>query len=527
MAITRRSFLQTGGMAAAGLAIAHGDAARGPKPRAALDLSTLARFVDPLPIPPRAQAVSYQRDGARNIPCYRTEMRQVESRIHRDLPSTRFWSFGSTFPGPTFDTRSGEGLWIEWVNNLPMTHFLPIDRTIHGAGPGIPDVRAVVHVHGARVPPEGDGQPEQWFVPGKSARYYYPNDQDAATLWYHDHTMGINRLNVFAGLMGVYLIRDETEEALNLPNGDREIPLLICDRIFDGNAQLDYPTSDDPAAPWVPEVFGEAMLVNGKLFPHVEVERRRYRFRVVNGSNGRFLRLALSHGPPFHQIGSDQGLLAAPVAVETLSLAPAERADLVVDFSGRGGDDVLLTNDQQPIMQFRVARAATQDASALPDRLRRVPRAREADAVRVRTHTLGEDLDLTARPMRMLLNGAGWHMPVTERPVIDTTEIWDLVNLTDDSHPIHLHLVRFQILERRKFDLYAYSSEKRVTYTGPSVPPDPAEAGWKDTVRADPGMVTRIIIHFDGYVGRYMWHCHILEHGDNEMMRPYEVVERS
>jgi spore coat protein A len=226
------------------------------------------------------------------------------------------------------------------------------------------------------------------------------------------------------------------------------------------------------------------------------------------------------------QIGSDQGLLAAPVVVEHLHLAPAERADVVVDFASRAaGDELVMQNDGQPVMQIRVSRArAAASITPLPATLRTVPRLAEAEAVRTRVHALAEDEDLLARPMRMLLNNTGWHKPVTEQPTIDTTEIWSLVNITDDTHPIHLHLVRFQILDRRKFDVFTYRSEGRLAFTGPPVPPTPAEGGWKDTVRADAGMVTRIIMRFEGYTGRYMWHCHILEHSDNEMMRPFEVL---
>ena len=152
-------------------------------------------------------------------------------------------------------------------------------------------------------------------------------------------------------------------------------------------------------------------------------------------------------------------------------------------------------------------------------------RCDESDAVATRIHTLSEDDDLLARPMRMLLNSTRWHMPVTERPRLGTTEIWSLANVTDDSHPIHLHLVRFQILDRRNFDAFSLSESRAASCSpGPPLPPDPCEAGWKDTVRADPDMITRIIVRFDGYAGRYMWHCHILEHGDNEMMRPFEIV---
>jgi spore coat protein A len=498
-----------------------------PGPRrsaSSLRADTLAKFVDALPIPPKAQPSGSRNVPAPNTVCYQAAMRAIESRLHRDLPPTRLWSFGSTFPGPTVEVRRGQGVWIEWINRLPKKHFLPIDHTIHGAEPDKPEGRAVVHVHGAKVPPESDGYPERWLESGASASYYYPNDQNAATLWYHDHTMGINRLNVYAGLMGVYLIRDAAEDELNLPRDRYDIPLLICDRLLLSNGQLDYPTSGNPESPWVEDATGDAYLINGKLFPYLNVEPRKYRFRMINGSNGRFLRLGLDEGPAIHQIATDQGLMSGPVEVSRVRLGPAERVDVVIDFAGHQGREIVIENDGLPIMQFRVARAAVRDASALPATLRPVEALKESDAVRTRIHTLSEVDDLLARPTRMLLNRTRWHMPVTEQPRIDTTEVWSLVNVTEDSHPIHLHLVRFQILDRRNFDAFNYQSQDRIVFTGPPLPPDPAEAGWKDTVRADPGMITRIIVRFEGYTGRYMWHCHVLEHGDNEMMRPFDVV---
>jgi spore coat protein A len=451
-------------------------------------------------------------------------MRAIESRVHRDLPPTLFWSFGTTFPGPTFEARRGQGLWIDWVNQLPKKHFLPIDHTIHGAEAGVPEGRAVVHVHGARVPPESDGYPERWVETGTSASYYYPNDQDAATLWYHDHTMGINRLNVYAGLMGVYVVRDAVEDALNLPRDQYDIPLLICDRLLRSDGQLDYPTSGNPESPWVEDATGDAILINGRLFPFLDVEPRKYRFRLINGSNGRFLRLSIVDGPAMHQIATDQGLMASPVEVERVRLAPAERCDVVIDFAGARNRQIVIENDGQPIVQLRVSGAAVSDRSAVPHTLRNIEPLKDTVATRTRIHTLSQEDDLLARPMRMLLNRTRWHMPVTEQVELDTTEIWNLVNLTDDSHPIHLHLVRFQILDRRNFDSFNYQSQGRIVFTGPPLPPDPSEAGWKDTVRADPRMITRIIIRFEGYAGRYMWHCHLLEHGDNEMMRPLDIV---
>jgi len=351
-------------------------------------------------------------------------------------------------------------------------------------------------------------------------------------LWYHDHALGINRLNVFAGLLGAFFVRDEFEDALNLPRGKYEIPLLLYDRIFDLEGQLNYPVSaDDPKSPWVPEVFGDAVLVNGKIFPYLEVEPRKYRFRVLNGANGRFFHLTLSAGQTsgrlaFHQIGTDQGLLSAPVSLQRLSIAPGERADVIVDFSGYGGASVILRNDTLNVMQFRVAEKGPRDESRLPQVLRDVPRIPESSAVKTRMLTLVEVDDLVQRPVKMLLNNAHWSMPVTENPVLDSVEIWNLINLTDDAHPIHLHLVRFQILDRRACNISAYWATGEVRYTGPVVPPEPGEAGWKDTVRADPGMVTRIIVRFEGFTGRYVWHCHILEHEDNEMMRPFDVVAR-
>ena len=221
-------------------------------------------------------------------------MRQFAAKAHRDLPATTMWGYDNSSPGPTLETRSGEGLLVEWVNNLPPAHLLPIDHNLHGAEADKPDVRAVVHVHGAKTPPESDGYPEAWYVPGKSAIYYYPNQQDAAALWYHDHTMGINRLNIYAGLFGLFTIRDQAEEALNLPGGRYEIPLIIYDRSFRRDGRLDYPTSGIADAPWVPEAFGEAMMVNGRIFPYLDVEPRKYRFRLLNAANGRFFHLSLS-----------------------------------------------------------------------------------------------------------------------------------------------------------------------------------------------------------------------------------------
>ena len=495
--------------------------------RPLLNVHSLAQFVDPLPVP-RTIAPDGTRSSPDNaairLPYYRLSMQQMESRVHRDLKPTRMWGFGGGSPGPTFETRSGQGLLVEWVNDLPKQHFLPIDHTVHGAEADKPDVRVVTHLHGAKAPAKSDGYPDDWYVPGKSAVYHYPNNQDAAALWYHDHALGITRLNIYAGLFGMLIIRDHHEDALNLPGGKYEVPLLLCDRSFDRDGQLYYPTSGDPQSPWVSEVFGDAILVNGKLFPYLEVEPRKYRFRLLNAANARFFHLAFSNGQEFHQIGTDLGLLPAPVALKNLLIAPGERADLIVDFSGRGGENIVLTNDAFTVMQFRVLKTGAAATGSLPSSLRPVPKMGEDLAVKTRVLTLGEKDELTGMARMMLLNNAHWNMPVTENPALGSVEIWNLLNFTDDSHPIHLHLVRFQILDRRSFEPEAYYHGGKIQYIGQPVPPAPNEAGWKDTVQAHPGMVTRIIARFDGFPGRYVWHCHILEHEDNEMMRPYDVI---
>lgn len=522
--MTRRQFFYTG------LASAWMRKPASPSAKTLLDTNRLPKFVDCLPIPRRAQPVSIRADPQgieTELPCYRLHMRAMAAQVHRDLPATRMWGFESAVPGPTIETRRGEPLVIEWVNDLPREHFLPVDYSIHGSGAHVPAVRTVVHLHGGRVPPESDGYPERWFQPGSSCVNFYPNVQDATMLWYHDHAMGITRLNILAGLFGLYIIRDTVEDALALPKGERELPLVLCDRSFDEHGQLYYPISGNPGKPWVSEFFGEAILVNGKLFPYCDVQPVKYRLRLLNASNSRFYYLSLSNGASFWQIGSDQGLLTSRVELKRLTIAPAERADLVVNFAGWAGREVVLKSDAYSILQFRVSTKADTEDPSLPKLLRPVKRILEREAARSRLLTLsgrGDPDDPTVPLEPMLLNNARWFDPVTENPELNTIEIWDLVNVTDDSHPIHLHLVRFQVLERRSFDLFTYLNDGKLRYTADPVVPDPNEMGWKDTVRTDPEMVTRIIVRFEGFAGRYVWHCHVLEHEDNEMMRPYDVL---
>ena len=522
--ITRRKFLAAGSLLAADAAIGW------PAPSAqaaSLDPSTLQAFVDPLPIPAIARPAGMRAnpdDAKEQLPHYRMAIQETMVKVHRDLPPTQMWTVGGSFPGLMLETPTAKGMIVEWQNQLPARHFLPIDHSLHGAGKDVPEVRAVIHLHGGRTPAESDGYPEEWIVPGKSQTCYYPSRQHAALLFYHDHTMGINRLNTYAGMMGLVILRDEREDVYGLPSGKYEIPLLICYRMLKTDGQLEYPVSEKKGEVWVPEVFGNAILANGKLLPYCDVEPRLYRFRVMNGSNGRFFRFSLANGAEFYQIGSDQGLLTAPVKLKRLSMAPAERADILIDFSQMAGERVEWVSDSFSILQFRVGKSAVRKSDALPQKLHQFERLAESSAVKTRRLTLDERMDDIQRSMGMLLNNTPWHAPITEKPVLNTTEIWELVNLTDDSHPIHLHLVRFQVLDRRRFDTFHFYEKGELRFTGPAVPPDANEMGWKDTVRADPGMVTRIIVPFEGYAGRYVWHCHVLEHEDNEMMRPFEVV---
>lgn len=501
--------------------------ARGMTSSNALDPAKLAQWVDPLPLPAVMKSSDLRPDPddtTRQIAFYRMQMEEIHQKVHRDLPPTRMWGFNGTSPGPIFETRSGQGLLVEWANHLPEKHFLPIDHTLCGAEADKPEVRCVVHLHGGRTPAASDGYPEDWVVPGKSFTYHYPNRQDAALLFYHDHTMGINRLNIYAGLQGMFVIRDDAEGALNLPNGRYEIPLMLYDRFLRADGQLEYPVSGDAKKPWVPEVYSNVILANGALAPYLDVEPRKYRLRVMNGSNGRFFRLSFGGGLQMQVVGGDQGLLQSPVEAKHVLLTPAERTDIVFDFSAHAGEKMVLKSDSFEILQFRVSKTRATDKSTVPATLRPVERIAEAKAVKTRRLTLDESMNDVQESMGMLLNKTPWHAPVTEKPVLNTTEIWELVNLTEDTHPIHLHMVRFQILDRRRFDVFAFQDTGELRYTGRSIPPDPEETGWKDTVRCEKGHVTRIIIPFEGYAGRYVWHCHLLEHEDNEMMRPYEVL---
>ena len=499
----------------------------------------LESYVTPLAIPP----VIRPRAGA---PPVQIHMSPFRHQAHRDLPAATMWGYNGMWPGPTFEVLKSQPISVKWMNRLPTKHFLPLDYTIHG-----------------------EGYPDAWVTSdGRSGSVrpadpcHYPNDQRATTLWYHDHALGITRLNVYAGLAGFYLIRDPEEDSFNLPSGPYEIPLMIQDRSFNADGSLLYPAAPQGTHPvWMQEFFGNAICVNGKATPFLEVEPRKYRFRMVNGSNSRFYHFTLVpadasgkrsgkpvDAPPFIQIGSDSGLLPAPLRLHYLIFSPGERFDIVIDFSEHKGMNLALVNDAPApyarggeivptdVMLFKVTKPlAEKDTSSLPETLVSWSPMDPAHAVRERTLALTEmDRPSDGYTMIGLLGQKHWDDPITEDPKAGSTEIWSFANTTGDVHPIHLHLVRFQVLNRQPFDAKTYVQTGKIVYTGIPMPPESNERpAWKDTVKTYARYITRVIAKFDLPAGtavkpgdefRYVWHCHVLEHEDNEMMRPYKIV---
>jgi len=549
---------------------------------------------------------------------------------------TWVWGYGGKIVGGTFLANSpaasfeavrGIPIQVTWINNISTPQMFAVDPTLHWANPnkfpmpmepvtappfppGYPEaqynVSLVTHLHGGEVRSDSDGYPEAWYtyngIQGpeygttaatdpNAAVFYYPNDQQGTTLWYHDHALGVTRINVMSGLAGFYLLRDpaDTVEPL-LPSGNYEVPLVIQDRTFTNDGQLFFDNAGiNPTIHpyWVPEFFGNTIMVNGKVWPFMNVDSGWYRLRFLDGSNARFYTLTFVEAItktiiPFYQIGSDGGYLKAPAPLTSLTIAPGERADILIDFSNlAAGTNVLLRNKAKApfpagatadprtvgqIMQFRVTgNAGFQQGVALPATLP-VPLNPTLTGLfpnlpmpsRQRILTLAEVMGALG-PLEVLLDGQKWHAPITENPINGATEEWMIVNPTADAHPIHLHLVQFQLVSRQKFNVAKYTTDwataNGVTWPlmealmNPTQPtalpltsylqgnPKPAplnEQGWKDTVQMNPEEVTIIRVRwaaqdgsaytFDPTAGPgYVWHCHILEHEDNEMMRPYEV----
>ena len=648
--IDRRCFLAYGGSTL--LAMFALDSTSIPRARGApiaggtLDVGKVPKFVTPLVIPPAMP------QSEPNV--YRIAARQhLQQMLPPPYPPTAVWSYGSTtdertfsVPAATIEAKRGTPIEVTWINELKEAggryrpHLFAVDQSLHWANPPGPrDARPeftatpgpyrgpvphVTHLHGmVDVDDWSDGYAEAWYLPDASnipsgfarfgswydffreksggrdwapgqATYRYPNSQRPCALWYHDHALGITRLNVYAGLAGLYLIRSDdpadnptvagSGAAAVLPSDDHELPLAIMDRSFNADGSLFYPDArrffDGYAGPfipanamppiWVPEFFANCMTVNGRTWPYHSVAQRRYRLRILNACNSRFLILRFSDpNVETWQIGTDGGLLRAPVRVRDVLLAPAQRTDLVVDFSRLAiGARVRLLNlgpdapfrdagEAAPadpgtsgqVMEFRVDRrpqgpdrttlpaqlvmpsiaalsGGTERPLALVEEMTPVTLAAKADE---KENQKEKERGGESVPHRAALGtfdpAAGqpkgiavkeWGDPVTENPTPGETEIWAFYNFTGDAHPMHVHDVLFQLVDRQEIDDETGRPEGRKR------PPKPEEDGWLDTVIAYPGEVTRIRARFVK-PGQFVWHCHITEHEDNEMMRPFRI----
>jgi FtsP/CotA-like multicopper oxidase with cupredoxin domain len=567
-------------------------------------------------------------------------------------------------PSLTIEAMHDRPVRVKWINDLVdadggyLSHLLPVDPTLHWAnppggttgrdtrpeftetpGPYTGPVPLVTHVHGAvGVGDESDGYAEAWYLPAANdiptgyatagtwyaffaakaaasygvgwgpgfATFQYPNPDRASTNWYHDHTLGMTRLNVYAGPAGFYLIRggpDGDKAVLDSRSGavavlpspaprenDKfppnktyyEIPIAIQDRSFDSDGSLFYPDSrtffdgivgdylpDGPFSPiWNPEFFGNMMMVNGNTWPFQTVEQRRYRLRLLNGCQSRFLILDFNQIPGVEvwAIANEGGFLTAPVNLTAtngnrLLMGLAERADLVVDFTNVPVGDYVLANvgpdepfgggtpgvDFEPadpaatgqVLQFRVVPPVGPDPTTPPQFLQLPPVAPLPAEQRTRPLALIEraatghdaaDEELEG-PVEALLGvvTAGmaeerlWMDVVSENPGVGDTEVWEFYNTTGDAHPMHIHEVAFEVVNREGLVLDADGEAVQpVQLDGVVMPPESWETGVKDTVVALPGQVTRVRAHFN-HPGQFVWHCHIVEHEDNEMMRPYRI----
>jgi spore coat protein A len=597
--VTRRRFLTYGLGAGASLVVlrkvgTHAGLISARSPLAAAQASPpLTKFTETLPVPP---AIDLTGGGSPSL-----AMAPGSHQFHAQLGAAATFGYGGAeYLGPTLLVKHGQPVSITFPNNLG-AHPLAgsIDTTLGGAVAADKTTpRASVHVHGGLTPPQFDGHPQDTYLPGSSKTYNYLNGQEAGTIWYHDHALGITRLNVYAGLAGYYLIRDQFDTGLAgnplglpAPYGTYELPLVLQDRTFNANGTLFYDTAGvNPAVhpQWVPEFFGDVAVVNGKAWPNLTVAPGLYRFRIVNGSDARFYNLRLSvNQANIIQIGSDGGLLNAPVNVGQLLLAPGERADVLIDFSRfKNGTTIVLQNNAvtpfpggprnkrkggapiPQLMQFTVNTMLPPFQGAIPATLRGGPGqpptiTPPTRPPAVRNLPLNEILDpTTGFPLAVLLNNLHFDTASIETPTQGTTEMWNLINTTADTHPIHLHLVQFQLLERQPFNSAAYlaawnaglpnpGAEGNGPHPAPSAdqfasgaakPPDRNEQGFKDTIRANPGEITRIVAKFPtpaqaGFnpdatytnaagqmLQGYVWHCHILEHEDNDMMLKYRAI---
>ncbi|MFG2881613.1 multicopper oxidase family protein [Streptomyces sp. NPDC048297] len=554
----------------------------------------LEKYVDPLP---RLMTAVPDRSVYRGAEYYELTMLQRPWQFHRDLGAGAVWGYwaknpsdpgnpiGMGYLGPTVVATKDCPTVVKYRTELPTTHLFQ-DRvdTLHKESPDhLPkglSVWNVVHHHGGFTPPQSDGLPLQWFssqgvhgegyatldpertAPNEAIYGYTNHEQTSCMLWYHDHAIGITSLNVYAGLAGAYLIRDPADKRLGLPEGEFEVPLILADRTFHSDGSLAYTLAQVDGA--------DTPVVNGKAYPFLAVQPRRYRLRILNASNSRIWRLRFNAGTktlPFWLIGTDDGF-RSPLRLENILIGSAERIDLIVDFSRvPPGTNVTLENFDAPvhfadgngpkipeIMQFQVTERLSgaswttpPEALSLPPvvPIRPTPQTPRRQFV-IYQPSVNETLTFNALPFMA---------PSDDFVKVGSTEIWEYINPQRDAHPVHVHLVNFQVLDRQPFDATAFQTdyEKWVAqglppvgkpvladyFTGPPTPPDPDEAlSYKDTVRVYSGMVTRIIQSFDvpGTIASipgsgtelpatYIHHCHILEHECDDLMRPWTIVQ--
>lgn len=531
----------------------------------------LSKYVQPLPVPGDGIVVASPTGGADT---YQFTLREISRQLHPQLPATPFWAYddGSGLGGQAGSfgmavaAQSGTPVRASFTNNLPGTYpdWIPVDTRLTAQPDRV--VRAMQHLHGGFVAADSDGNPAvdfDGFGPGETQEVFYTNQlpqMPASLLWFHDHAFGATRLNVFAGLAAAYILRDAHDTGTEpnpagIPGGAYEIPLVIQDRQFNADGTFRYPVSDIPGSVWIGEYFGDVMLVNGKVWPFLDVEPRLYRFRILNGCNARILNLGLG-GARLWQIGGEGGMWDVPVPLKRLVLAPAERADVIADFRPSRGQTLVMKNapPRKPIvspaaplsavMQIRVGKSVTQRGpttvpSSLPGRAAEVI----GPVAATRFITLNE-VDPETANWSLNINGLDFEEATpTETPRAGTVEDWVFVNMTGDTHPMHTHLVTHQVIGRTPFNVAAYEAaatpgdaggsaggtDPTPFATGPMEPPSPTERGFKDTTMANPGYFTTIRAKFelpDGVTApqTYVHHCHIVEHEDNDMMLPFIVT---
>jgi spore coat protein A, manganese oxidase len=580
----------------------------------------MAHWVDPLPVPPVATK-TFSPYYSLWADYYEINMTASRHQFNSGLPvpaTDNVWTYGqpgkaSVLLGPTIVAQTGRPVVVKYINNLPtaLADFPlkdSIDPTIAGA-PGfnladgeVPPGAAIPHLHGGHTAARFDGTPEQWWtadgvdgvVKGPdyvTDTFTYLNDQPASLLWYHDHTMGATRFKPYLGLAAGYLLFDKVDNGTTI-NGQKvpsgygtyHLPLIIQDKQFNADGTLFYPTKNNGEFPdgahpvhpiWVPEFFGDTPVINGKAYPKLEAQPRRYRLRLLNGSQARFYNLHFKlarRDLPFWVIGSEQGLLPQPAKKTGLLIAPGERFDVIVDFTGIPlGSAVMMTNDanapypdgteEAPVPDLMKITINTAVPANDPDTTVRpanltlpaVPRLAATPDVAPRDIVLKENTDKFDNPIEVLLNGYHFIDRTTDFIKAGTTETWQWINLTVDAHPMHPHLVASQVVNRQKIDVDAYTAAwdaylllgRSTTkpnvanyLIGKPIGPAPEEMGYKDTVKAYPGMVTRTRAKFTlpatslldynwrtKSYGSWVYHCHILEHEENDMMRPFEVVK--